>query len=217
VALCLRELFATWTTELLRFLFESEDAAGKDVRRSMVVQLTGKSANLLVLDDNGFIIDTLRQTKGEGQQVGEKYLPPVAYEGIKRPSFARDDVVMRAPSGSVSDELDQHYKRLEAVREFEALAAAKFHRLNSDLAKRVKLKKNLEKDLREHGDADEHKRIGEILLANVTTAERRGAVVAVTDYFQDSAPIIEIPIDETLSIQDEPLGDSISTQKQSGG
>jgi predicted ribosome quality control (RQC) complex YloA/Tae2 family protein len=188
---------------IVRFSFESEDAAGKDVRRSMVVQLTGRSANLLVLDDNGFIIDTLRQTKGEGQQVGEKYLAPVAHEGIKRPSFAQDDVVMRAPSGSVSDELDQHYKQLDAVKAFEALATAKLHRLNSDLAKRIKLKKNLEKDLREHGDADEHKRVGEILLANVTTAERRGAVVAVTDYFQDSAPIIEIPIDQTLSIQDE--------------
>ena len=188
---------------IVRFSFESEDAAGKDVRRSMLAQLTGRSANLLVLDDNGFIIDGLRQTKGEGQQVGEKYLAPVALEGIKRPSFAQDDVVKRAPSGSVSDELDQHYKCLEAVRAFEALATSKLHRLNSDLAKRVKLKKNLEKDLREHGDADEHKRVGEILLANVATAERRGAVVAVTDYFQDSAPIIEIPIDETLSIQDE--------------
>ena len=188
---------------IVRFLFKSEDVVGNDVRRDMVVQLTGRSANLLVLNENGFIIDTLRQTKGEGQQVGEKYLAPVVHEGIKRPSFPQNDDVMSTSSGSVSDELDQHYKRLEAYKAFEALATAKLHRLKSDLAKRVKLSKNLENDLREHGDADEHKRVGDILLANVATAERRGAVVAVTDYFQDSAPIIEIPIDQTLSIQDE--------------
>jgi len=59
----------------VRFLFESEDAAGKDVRRSMVVQLTGRSANLVVLDDNGFIIDTLRQTKGEGNRLEKSIWP----------------------------------------------------------------------------------------------------------------------------------------------
>src|SRR6266481_497562 len=81
---------------IVRFLFESEDVAGNDLRRSMVVQLTGRSANLLVLDENGFIIDAFRQTRGEGQQVGEKYLAPMSHEGTRRPSLPQNDEMMRA-------------------------------------------------------------------------------------------------------------------------
>ncbi|MDQ3821370.1 MAG: NFACT RNA binding domain-containing protein, partial [Acidobacteriota bacterium] len=57
--------------------------------------------------------------------------------------------------------------------------------------------------LKAHGDAGEHKRIGDLLLANLGSAERRGAIVSLKDYYAEDAPLIEIEVDEKRSLQEE--------------
>jgi predicted ribosome quality control (RQC) complex YloA/Tae2 family protein len=69
--------------------------------------------------------------------------------------------------------------------------------------RREKLQQNLVRDLAAHGDADEHKRIGDLLLANLATAERAGARVRLTDYYAEGAPQIELEIDEQATLQAE--------------
>jgi predicted ribosome quality control (RQC) complex YloA/Tae2 family protein len=61
----------------------------------------------------------------------------------------------------------------------------------------------LHNDLINHGDPGEHKKIGDLLLANVATAVRDGNKVLLTDYYAEGAPQIEIEIDENRSLQDE--------------
>jgi len=58
-------------------------------------------------------------------------------------------------------------------------------------------------DLKAHGDAAEHKRIGDLLLANIGTAERHGHLVKLTDYYADDAPSIELEVDENSTLQEE--------------
>jgi predicted ribosome quality control (RQC) complex YloA/Tae2 family protein len=65
------------------------------------------------------------------------------------------------------------------------------------------LRENLQADLVRHGDPEEHKRTGDLLLANIATAERDGNKVRIVDYYADSAPVIEIEVDENRSLQDE--------------
>ena len=188
---------------IVRFAFQAEDVAGNRIKRSLVAQLTGKSANLFILDESGFIIDSLRPIRGEAQQPAEQY-SPLLHRGNpdRKPATPEGEALVRT-ARSISEKLDGVYLAEDARREAESLAKSKLARLRSELSKREKLKRNLENDLREHGVADEHKRVGEILLANVTTAVRRGPVVAVQDYFQEDSPVIEIPIDENSTIQEE--------------
>ena len=54
-----------------------------------------------------------------------------------------------------------------------------------------------------HGDPEEHKRTGDLLLANIATAVRDGNKVRIVDYYADGAPSIEIEVDENRSLQDE--------------
>src|SRR5918993_742859 len=61
---------------VVRFSFSVTDELGESSTRVLIAQLTGRSANLYLLDAGGFITHALRQPKGEGQQIGETYQPP---------------------------------------------------------------------------------------------------------------------------------------------
>lgn len=83
--------------------------------------------------------------------------------------------------------------RAEETRaRFEALASRARRKTLTLISKRQKLIANLRSDLEKHGDAGQWKRFGDLILANIATAERRGDHVIVTDYFDDAAPKIEI-------------------------
>ncbi|HEV7843682.1 MAG TPA: NFACT family protein [Pyrinomonadaceae bacterium] len=183
---------------IVRFSFRGRDAVGNILERVLVAQLTGRAANLLLLNEHGYIIDTLRSLHGVGQEAGEPYAPP-AQTGARtsKPGF------QRGAFASLSEAADNYYRELEAGRAFEARAARERSRLNKEIAQRDRLKRHLEKDLAAHGDAEEHKRIGDLLLANLATAERRGSKVSVTDYYTESAPQIELEVDENSSLQEE--------------
>jgi predicted ribosome quality control (RQC) complex YloA/Tae2 family protein len=183
---------------IVRFNFKARDAIGDVQERTLIAQLTGRAANLLLLNEHGYIIDTLRSLKGEGQEAGEPYAPPAQVSA--RPSKT---ALEQGAFASLSEAADNHYLELEMWRAFEARVARERSRLNKEIAQRVKLKQRLLGDMAAHGDADEHKRIGDLLLANLATAERRGSVVVITDYYAEDAPRIELEVDENSSLQEE--------------
>jgi predicted ribosome quality control (RQC) complex YloA/Tae2 family protein len=183
---------------IVRFTFTGRDAIGDITERGLVVQLTGRAANLLLLNEHGYIIDTLRSLRGEGQEGGGPYAPPA--QATTRPSKT---ALERGTFASLSEAADNHYLELEARRAFDARVARERSRLNKEIAQRVKLRERLEGDLAAHGDAEAHKRIGDLLLANLATAERRGSTTVVTDYYAEDAPRIELEVDEHSSLQEE--------------
>jgi predicted ribosome quality control (RQC) complex YloA/Tae2 family protein len=127
-------------------------------------------------------------------------------EGIYIPPPVREIRVeedLPQATGSPSEAADAYYSSLEHAHDFDARANAVRSRFLKSLRQKQKLKANLEQDLASHGDADEHKRIGDLLLANLSTATRAGNKVTLSDYYADGAPRIEVEIDEHVSLQDE--------------
>ncbi len=184
---------------IVRFSFAAQDEIGNGRERVLIAQLTGRAANLLLLDERGFILDMLRQPRGAGQEIGDQYEPPPAQQtrASSPPPFTL------GPSASLSEAADDYYQRLAAERGFAARASAARARLRKEIAQRERLRRHLANDKAAHGDAEEHKRIGDLLLANLTTAERRGQTVELTDYYAEDAPRIEIEIDEQATLQEE--------------
>jgi predicted ribosome quality control (RQC) complex YloA/Tae2 family protein len=185
---------------IVRFSFDARDEIGNARARTLVAQLTGRAANLLILDERGFIIDTLRPPRGEGQQTGEHYQPP------SPPPFdvtPKQDPFERGLFKTWSEAADDYYRAREKMRAFAARASQVRAQLHKEVAQREKLKRRLASDLRGHGDAMEHKRIGDLLLANIGSAERDGNRVRLKDYYTDDAPVIEINVDENKSLQEE--------------
>jgi len=90
-------------------------------------------------------------------------------------------------------------KELEKEAAFDRLASAARQKVFRSIKRYRKLIENLRGDLEKHGDPEEWKRYGDLLLANVN-AERHGDRVVVADYFDDTEPTIEIEGDANSSI-----------------
>jgi predicted ribosome quality control (RQC) complex YloA/Tae2 family protein len=152
-----------------------------------------------LLDQKGFIVSTLRSLKGEGQTPGSIYLPP--------PKPADDvhsePIIEKHSCASTSAAADAFYQKLEAASDFAAQAAAAGSRLRQEHHRLAKLRQRLESDYARHGDPEQHKRLGDLLLANIATARRSGNQAMLIDYYAEGAPEIEVLVDENTSLQDE--------------
>jgi predicted ribosome quality control (RQC) complex YloA/Tae2 family protein len=182
---------------VIRLSFSVEDELGDSEARELVAQLTGRSANLF-LDLSGRITHALRPPRGEGQQPGEPYRPPT----LQAKQLSDEPRLTRGTFPTISAAADDHYRQLATQHEFDSAAATLVANLRKETSKRQKLKANLKKDLAAHGDPDEHKRFGDLLLANIANAEREGSKVRLMDYYADGAPTIEVELDENISLPD---------------
>ena len=172
---------------------------GEQQHFSLTVQLTGRSANLFLLDQSGIILETSRNTKGLGQDLGEKYSPPMRPINDQR---NRANTVPALPSGfgTLSEALDKTDVESKAEKRFQSLANTAKNKIKQGIARREKLVRNLRDDLSQHGDAEKWKRFGDLLLANIATSRRSDSKITVIDYFDENLPEIEIPASGEESI-----------------
>jgi len=183
---------------VVRISFSVADELGDYDTRVLVAQLTGRSANLFLLHSSGNITQALRAPRGEGQQPGGPYRPPT----VQAKTLSEEPRISRANFPTLSAAADDHYRNLAVEQEFDRLAASLLGNLRKEISRRKKLKANLRKDLVAHGNPDEHKRFGDLLLANIATAERDGNKVKLKDYYAEGVPTIEVELDENTSLQD---------------
>jgi len=167
---------------------------GDDIFWRLVVQLTGRTADVFLLDELNRIVAVLReQTETRLNQV---YQPP------PRP-LKETSTTLNLSNGRPSAQLDKHFAAIDAARAFDSKAKTIRSRLTKSLRQKRMLREHLHEDLVRHGDPEEHKRTGDLLLANIATAVRNGNKVRLTDYYAEDAPIIELEVDENRSLQDE--------------
>ena len=188
---------------VVRFSFLVENDLGDPLVHSLIAQLTGRSANLFLLDSENRIKQAWRNPHGEGQQVGEPYKPPLSQAKTASANALKNDsrtLLTLEGASSFSAAADKYYSELADGHEFDSLAGNLVASLRKEIARRKKLQVNLKKDLIAHGDPDEHKRAGDLLLANIASARRVGNKVSLTDYYAEGAPEIEIEVDENLTL-----------------
>ena len=175
---------------IVRLTFRTEDV----IFRRLVIQLTGRTTDVFLLDELNRILAVLRdQAQTRIQQF---YVPP------PRPTKESPER-FRLELGSPSAQLDKHFSALDAAKAFDSKAKAIRSRVVKSIRQQKTLRTHLQEDLVRHGDPEEHKRAGDLLLANIATAVRDGNRVRLTDYYADGAPVIEIEVDENQSLQDE--------------
>lgn len=179
---------------IVRLTFRLDDE--QPIFRRLIIQLTGRTADLFVVDELNRITAVLRAQA----RLHEKYEPPprdrnvTSQEGRLAPALG---------PGSPSAQLDVYFTALDTARQFDSRAKAIRAKLTKSIRQQRTLREHLQQDLARHGDAEEHKRFGDLLLANIVTARRNGNKVLITDYYTEAAPTIEIEIDENRSLQEE--------------
>ena len=183
---------------ILRFELSAQNDFGETENYALIVQLTGRSANLFLLDKNDFILDAARESRGAGQEIANRYAPPE----ISGETFRKEqgEVFEQGEHTNLSQALDVFYLEKEAEKIFQTKAGAARNKLKQELTKREKLSKKLRQDLSNHGDAESWKRFGDLILANLATATREANKVYATDYYDENIPIIEIEVDANDSL-----------------
>lgn len=185
---------------VLELELRAEDDLGSIETRRLIIQLTGRSANLFLTDGQNLILDRVRDTLGDGQQIGSVYTPPQRADHGAEERVTPADSAAAAAAQSPSEALDNYYSEHAAEQRFQTFARAAVSKISAEIRKREKLIGNLQNDLAAHGNADDWKRIGDLLLANVSTARREGDTIFVTDYFDESLPEIAVAANQNGSI-----------------
>ncbi|HEV7645902.1 MAG TPA: NFACT RNA binding domain-containing protein [Pyrinomonadaceae bacterium] len=177
---------------IVRFEIQTQDELGNDERYCLLAQFTGRSADLFLLGAGDRIIDSLRET----DRTGETYQAP---SGDNETHKNSGNVFSRNHFPTLSEALDSYYQKLAAEKVFAAKAKTATDEIKREIKKREKLRGNLMKDLESHGDIEQQKRWGDLLLANPSAKIKDGKVKLI-DFFADNTPEIEIDIQENLTI-----------------
>ena len=205
----LAEAMKDATDRIVRLKFDASAETSETVERTLIVQVTGRSANLFLLDEAKRIIDALRRPPASSEEdasaetkfeIGDVYHAPTPQDERKPKKVSPFDP---GAFDTISEAADAFYMARDAAAAFDIRARSLLSNVGQEIEKRRKLRKNLERDLEAAGDAENHRRIGELLLANVSTAVREAGRVRVADYYAENAPVIEIEIDEQRTIQEE--------------
>ena len=165
----------------------------------LIIQLTGKSSNLFLLNADRTIAAAAHKPQNGEQSIGMIYSVP------KRSQVAvgrKEETVVDGGETplTLSEVLDKHFKHRDEREGFDLLAATARKKNRSGAAKLHKLIANLEDDLITHGNAEKWKRYGDLLLANQSNATRNDRVVIVPDLFDETSPLIEIEVDTNDSL-----------------
>ena len=198
---------------IVRFTFRIDNEVHGTIFRRLVIQLTGRTADIFLLDELNRIFAVLREQAQA--RLHQTYRPPnrgqPPFLTSSSPSASREEQVrngglpplLASGGSSPSQLLDAHFTALETAKAFDSKAKNARAKLTKSIRQQRTLRANLEQDLIRHGEPEAHKRVGDLLLANIATAVREGSRVRINDYYAEGTPKIELEVDENRSLQDE--------------
>jgi predicted ribosome quality control (RQC) complex YloA/Tae2 family protein len=161
---------------------------------SLVAELTGKTSNLLVLDEAGRV---RRDLKGGKDLVGQLYVPPPHSQrergAADQARFSQDLPESPFP---LSAAIETHYRTTEGVSIVETARNTRAGILRKSIKK---LRRRIEAWHEDLAKAEKYKtydRYGELIKANLGTIRKGQPDVAVVDYFDEELPTLTIPLDQ---------------------
>jgi len=161
---------------------------------SLIVQLTGRSANLFLLDANDIILASVRENKGEGQVPGTKFAPPQMQKPAKR-NLSIENIT----SETISESLDEYYQRLEKEKAFQEQAKIAKNLIKKELTKKLSKLNKLRQELEASENAPLWKKYGELIMANLDQIVEVDGKFLIIDYFDENLPTIEVDAEGSLS------------------
>ena len=180
---------------ILSFQLESRNDLGDLAEMTLIAEMMGRAANVILLDGEGRIIDCLHRVS-PSEFGGRGLLPGLRYELPERPAGSSKKPETDIPeAGSVSEWLDAKYGKLEKeeLQRRRSQELVKSVRRSRDRQQR-KLAAQRE-ELRQSEKMEELRQQAELLQANLYRVRRGDRLLECEDYYRDDNPIIRIPLD----------------------
>ncbi|MEK7222226.1 MAG: NFACT family protein [Nitrospirota bacterium] len=168
---------------------------------ALVAELTGRTANIMLLDHDGAVRGQLRKGRFK---TGEAYVPPVAKARPVEAQFIapKSGVMNHAPTSEsppLSAELERRFQERDEARararQREAIKSA----LRKKLKRAGKRVEALESDLTKAERYRTYDRYGELLKSRLGDIPKGAASITVTDYFDPALPELVLPLDPAKS------------------
>ena len=158
----------------------------------LVAELTGRHADLLLLDDREQVLASLNEDR---DRVRHRYQPP-----LRQPHTPRETATAwPAPSDDrpypVSALLDERYRQRETDGITARLRQSKLAELKKGIKKAARRIDALRADLDKANRYQDYARYGELLKAALGTIRKGHERVTVVDYFDPAQPELIIPLD----------------------
>jgi predicted ribosome quality control (RQC) complex YloA/Tae2 family protein len=165
----------------------------------LVAELTGKTSNLVVLDEAHRIRRDLNRGK---DRVGQLYVPPPHSQrergAADKARFSQDLPESPFP---LSAAIETHYRTAEGVSVIEIARNTRAGILRKSIKK---LRRRIEAWHEDLAKAEKYKtydRYGELIKANLGIIRKGQTDVAVVDYFDEKLPTLTIPLDQAKTPQ----------------
>ena len=198
---------------LIAFRLESRNELGDSAELSLMTELMGRAANVVLVGADGRILDCLRRIplSEHGTRAllpGLRYeLPPIP-EGFEQKNPAgneREARTQKTPNTerrSISELLDSRYGAMERqeLQRRRAQELVKSVRRTRDRQQR-KLAAQAE-ELRRTERLEDTRRQAELLQANLYRVRRGDRVLECENYYEEDLPLVTIPLDPTRTPQE---------------
>lgn len=165
--------------------------------RTVVCELIGHAANILVLDGHQHV---LRDLNHQRDRVGQHYQPPASQpSALDKKVVARNAAVTRDHCFPVSAAIEADYRQQEARA---AEDRAKLERLRSLRKALKKTRRRIDawrEDLAKATRYRDYARYGELMKANLSSITPAKDQVTLVDYYDESLPEVTIPLDRSKS------------------
>lgn len=161
---------------------------------SLIAELTGRSANLYLVDGAERVLAALAEGR---HKVGELYTLPVMRPEPHRAMSRRWHTLTPDQPGPfpISAALEQRYCRREEELALERARHARLAALRKAIKKAARRVDGLQADLEKAAGYKDHARYGELLKANLGRMTKGQEKITVVDYFDPTLPELTIPLD----------------------
>jgi predicted ribosome quality control (RQC) complex YloA/Tae2 family protein len=169
----------------------------------LLVELTGKSSNLLLLDDLGVIIDVLKRISAVDNEravlPGEKYLFPEKKEfDQENRQETPTQLQINCSWNQTVEKLYSGMETTENKHDFYRQLQLTIDRQTKKLQKRLL---SIEKELQKQLNFDSARQMGELLLANLHLVQRGMDQIELQNYYLQPPEPITIALDPLLNPQ----------------
>lgn len=175
------------------------DLTTKDGSRRVVCEFTGKTANILILDEHQQIMgDLLRQPLLIGQLYHVPHKRPSTFTPDTNSRFTATRSHGRFPFSAA---IEAHYHDKENMLALDQARDKQLQGLRKLLKKTQRRIEAWRDDLAKASKYGDYSRYGELIKANLSSIKTGMNRITLVDYYDETLPEVTLPLDSTKSAQ----------------
>lgn len=174
------------------------DFTGKDGTQTLACELTGKKANVLVLNAERRV---LRDLTHQRDRIGQPYAAPPYRQHVPHETQPVRFAGSSGTEAPISAAIDAYYRDKESTLTFDHSKEVRRQALKRTIKKEQRRVAAWREDLSKAAKYSGYARYGELIKANLGTIAKGAERITVVDYFDETLPEVTIPLDNAKSPQ----------------